>query len=618
MFESVFQSFTESADPSHGAARVAALREELQKRGLDGFVVPRADEHQNEYVPKGAERLAWLTGFTGSAGSAVVLLKEAAIFVDGRYTVQVREQVDTTIFAPESLIDAPPDHWIETRLSAGNRIGYDPWLHTPGQVERLARAASAADAELVAVEDNPIDAVWADRPGAPVGAVALHRKRLAGQKTEAKLAAVRKELKGCHGLVVSDPHALAWLFNIRGSDLPHTPLPLGFAIVPREGRPTLYLDARKLSNAVRAKLEDGAAVSEPDRLAKDIATFGRNGATLRFDAATAPAKLAAVLREAGGKPDVGTDPIALLKASKNPVERDGARAAHLRDAVAMVRFLHWFDKVAPGGKITEIAAVEALESFRRETLALKDVSFPTIAGFGRHAAIPHYRVTTDSNLAIGKGIFLIDSGAQYEDGTTDITRTLAVGRPTAEMRDRFTRVLKGHIAIARAVFPVGVSGAQLDTLARQSLWAAGLDFDHGTGHGIGSYLSVHEGPQRLAKSGTVPLAEGMMLSNEPGYYKAGHWGIRIENLLIVEKREIKGAERPMLGFETISFAPIDLALVEPRLMTAEETAWLDDYHATVRRLVSPLVEPIVRRWLAQATRRLGATINTEAQADATM
>ncbi|MDX7950458.1 aminopeptidase P family protein [Lichenihabitans sp. Uapishka_5] len=605
MFEAVFQSFTETADPSQGAARTAALREALRQHGLDGFVVPRSDQHQNEYVPKGDERLAWLTGFTGSAGTAVVLAGEAAIFVDGRYTVQVREQVDMAVFTPESLIDTPPERWMETHLKAGQRIGYDPWLHTAGQVERLARGVAAAGAELIAVDDNPVDAIWPDRPAAPIGTVVLHRKRYAGQKADGKLSAVRKALKGCHGLVVSDPHAVAWLFNIRGSDVPHTPLPLGFAIVPREGRPTLYLDARKLSNQVRAKLEDVATVAEPDALASDIAAFGRNGATLRFDAATAPAKLVTALEAAGGKPDVGTDPIALLKAAKNATERDGSRAAHLRDAVAMVRFLHWFDKAAPAGKVTEISAVEALESFRRETLALKDVSFPTIAGFGRHAALPHYRVSTDSNLAVGKGIFLIDSGAQYEDGTTDITRTVVVGKPTAEMRDRFTRVLKGHIALARAVFPVGVSGAQLDTLARQFLWSAGLDFDHGTGHGIGSYLSVHEGPQRIAKSGTTPLVEGMILSNEPGYYKAGHWGIRLENLLIVEKREIKGAERPMLGFETVSLAPIDLALVDPKLMSPDEVAWLDGYHAVVRRAVSPLVEPIVRRWLAQATRRLG-------------
>ena len=607
MFESLFQTFAEIADPSQGAERVAALRAELRKRGLDGFVVPRADEHQNEYVPKGAERLAWLTGFTGSAGIAVVLAQAAAIFVDGRYTVQVREQVDTAVFSPESWVDTPPERWLEDHLKASQTLGYDPWLHTPAQVERLAQAARGLGATLVAVETNPIDAVWPDRPPPPLGAVALHRKRHAGQKTDAKLAAVRKALKGCHGLVISDPHSVAWLFNIRGSDVSHTPLPLAFAIVPREGHPTLYIDGRKLSNSVRSKIEDAATVADPARLLPDLQTFGKHAATLRFDAATAPARLSQYLTEAGGTADVGLDPIALLKAAKNETEREGSRAAHLRDAAAMVRFLCWFEKMAPTGKLTEIAAVEALESFRRETLALKDVSFPSIAGFGRHAAIPHYRVTTESNLAIGKGIFLIDSGGQYEDGTTDITRTVVVGKPTAEMRDRFTRVLKGHIAIARAVFPVGISGAQLDSFARQSLWQAGLDFDHGTGHGVGSYLSVHEGPQRIAKSGTTALAEGMILSNEPGYYKAGAWGIRIENLVIVEKRIIKGAERPMLGFETVSLAPIDLALVESGLMTADEIAWLDGYHATVRRAVSPLVEPIVRRWLGQATRRLGAS-----------
>ena len=605
MFESLFQTFDETADPTKGAERVAALRSKLRELKLDGFIVPRADEHQNEYVPKGAERLAWLTGFTGSAGVAVVLADRAAIFVDGRYTVQVREQVDTAVFTPEPWVDLPPERWLDDHLPEGGRLGYDPWLHTPSQAERLARAVEARGGELVPVDSNPVDAIWPDRPAPPIGAVGLHRKRHAGQKVDAKLAAVRKSLKGLHGLVISDPHAIAWLFNIRGSDVAHTPLPLAFAIVPREGRPTLYIDGRKLSNSVRDKLEGVASVEQPDRLASDIATFGKHGATLRFDSATAPAKLAALLREAGGVADVGADPIALLKAAKNEVERDGSRAAHLRDAVALARFLCWFDKMAPRGTLTEVATVEALESFRRETLALKDVSFPTIAGFGPHSAIPHYRVTTASNVAIGRGIFLIDSGAQYEDGTTDITRTIAVGKPTREMRDRFTRVLKGHIAIARAVFPQGVSGAQLDSFARQSLWQVGLDFDHGTGHGIGSYLSVHEGPQRIAKSGTTPLVPGMIVSNEPGYYKAGAWGIRIENLLIVEKREIKGGERPMLGFETVSLAPIDLTLVEPGLMTADEITWLDAYHARVRKTVSPLVEPLVRRWLVTATRRVG-------------
>jgi Xaa-Pro aminopeptidase len=570
-------------------------------------VVPRADEHQNEYVPKSAERLAWLTGFSGSAGLAIVLTGEAAIFVDGRYTIQVREQVDPAVFTPESLIDHPPEAWLAGHLKGGERIGYDPWLHTATGIEKLEKAVAGAGASLVAVDKNPIDAIWTDRPASKPGAVALHREDLAGRGVEDKLADIRAGLKKADGLLVSDPHALAWTFNIRGADVDHTPLPIGFAMVPKEGRPTLYLDGRKLSNSVRDALEAHATVVDPGKLVADVAALGAAGKTLLLDSATAPKKLSTVLREAGGKAEVGTDPIALLKAVKTPAERQGSREAHRRDAAAFARFLAWFEAEAPKGRLTEIAAAEALEHFRRETGGLKDVSFPSIAGFGPHAAIPHYRVTRASDLSIGRGIFLIDSGAQYEDGTTDITRTLAIGPADAEMRDRFTRVLKGHIAIARAVFPQGTSGAQLDSFARVALWQAGLDFDHGTGHGVGSYLSVHEGPQRIAKTGTVPLREGMILSNEPGYYKAGAWGIRIENLVLVEQRAIEGAERAMLGFETLTFAPIDRALIEPSLLTAEEGAWLDAYHGSVRKLVSPLVPADVRAWLDQATRPLSAT-----------
>ncbi len=603
MFKALHQSFDETADPSQGAPRVAALRTELRRLRLNGFVVPRADEHQNEYVPKGAERLAWLTGFSGSAGVAVVLADKAAIFVDGRYTVQVRDQVDTAVFTPESWADNPPERWIEHHLGAG-ALGYDPWLHTPAQLEKLARAVEAAGGTLVAVDQNPVDAVWPDRPAPPLGAVTLHPQDYAGQSRDEKIEAVRKLLGSADGLVLTDPHAVAWLFNIRGSDVNYTPLPLSFALLRREGRPLLYIDGRKLSNSIRDDLADAADIAEPHQLAADLAILGRTAAKLRFDAATAPSKLVEILRKAGGKPDVGTDPIALLKAAKAPAEREGSRAAHLRDAAAFARFLHWFDREAPKGGLTEIAAVEALETFRRDTGLLKDLSFPTIAGFGPHAAIPHYRVTSASNLPIGPGIFLIDSGAQYVDGTTDITRTLIVGPADAEMKRCFTLVLKGHIAIARAVFPVGTSGAQLDPFARQALWRAGLDFDHGTGHGVGSYLSVHEGPQRISKLGTVPLADGMMLSNEPGYYKAGHWGIRIENLLLVETRAIPGGERPSLGFETLTFAPIDVRLIDASLMTPDEIAWLDAYHAEVRAKVSPLVEPDVAAWLDAATRQL--------------
>ena len=493
MVEARFQSFDESADPSQGPARLAALRAELKRRGLDGFVVPRADEHQNEYVPAAAERLAWLTGFTGSAGTAVVLREEAAVFVDGRYTVQIRQQIDTGAFAPESLIDHPPEAWLGERLREGQRIGFDPWLHTPAQVERLAGAVAKAGAALVPVDLNPVDAVWIDRPAMPKGAVTLHPEHLAGLDRAAKVAAVRDKLAEGETLLVSDPHAVAWLFNMRGADVGHTPLPLSYALVPKAGRPMLYVDAAKLSNSVRDTLEGSAEVADPAGLPADLERLGREGRRLRFDAATVPHRLVEALKAAGGEAEIGADPIALMKASKSEAERQGSRDAHRRDAAAMARFLHWFAREAPKGGLTEIRCVEALETFRRDTGALKDVSFPSIAGFGPHAAIPHYRVTTASDLAVGPGVFLIDSGGQYEDGTTDITRTLCVGPPEPAFVDGFTRVLKGHIAIARAVFPPGTTGAQLDPLARQALWRAGLDFDHGTGHGVGSYLSGARG-----------------------------------------------------------------------------------------------------------------------------
>jgi Xaa-Pro aminopeptidase len=606
MFESHFQSFAEIGGGKQGSGRAEDLRAELKRRELDGFIVPRADEHQNEYVPACAERLLWLTGFSGSAGIAVVLLDRAAIFVDGRYALQAPEQVDVEIFAPLHLIEEPPTAWIEKHLRRGGRLGYDPWLHTPDMVERLSLACANAGGELVAVETNPVDSVWTNRPTAPLGAVSRHKLRFCGEDSTSKIARVRAAIKSGDGLVVSDAHDVAWLFNIRGADVAHTPLPLGFAIVPVEERPTLYIDERKLSDHVRPYLAKLADLAEPIRLIGDLASMGARGRRLVFDAATVPARLTQALQGAGGKADIGVDPIALMKATKNKTELAGARAAHLRDGAALCRFLAWFDRQAPKGKLTEIAAAQALETFRRETGRLRDISFPSIAGAGPNSAIPHYRVSEATNRKIARGIFLIDSGGQYEDGTTDITRTIAVGRPDAEMRDRFTRVLKGHIAIARAVFPKGASGAQIDALARQSLWAAGLDFDHGTGHGVGSYLSVHEGPQRISKTGAAALAPGMIISNEPGYYAAGRFGIRIENLVVVEERKIAGAERDMLGFETISMAPIDLRLIERKLLRDGEVAWLDAYHACVRRALTPVIDPETRAWLKKATRRVGA------------
>ncbi len=605
VFRSVYQSFAELGGPAHGAERVKALRAELAARGLAGFVAPRADEHQNEYVPAAAERLLWLTGFSGSAGLAIVLREAAAIFVDGRYAVQAPAQVDGAVFTVRPIVEEPPGAWIEAHLKPGERLGYDPWLHTPEMVERLGKSCRAAGGELVAVDSNPIDAIWSDRPAPSLGAVSAHPQRLAGETAARKIARVRAALGASDGLLVSDAHAVAWLYNIRGADVAHTPLPLSFAYLPREGRPTLFVDARKLSNAMRARLGELTDIEEPDRLVGFMTGLGAAGLRVAFDAASAPARLTQALEAAGGAATLGADPIALMKAAKNKAELAGARAAHIRDGAAMARFLCWFDREAPKGRLAEIAAAEALETFRRETGALRDISFPTISAAGPHAAIPHYRVSEASDLKIARGIFLIDSGGQYEDGTTDITRTICVGRPTAEMRDRFTRVLKGHIAIARAVFPKGTSGAQIDAFARQALWRAGLDFDHGTGHGVGSYLSVHEGPQRIAKTGTVALAPGMIVSNEPGYYAPGQFGVRIENLVVVESRAIPGAERPMLGFETIALAPIDLRLVEPKLLDHEEIAWLNAYHARVRDVIGPLVDRETRGWLREATRRVG-------------
>ncbi len=606
MFKARFQTFEDASERDKSAARVAALRAELKGRGLAGFVVPRADRQQNEYLPASEERLTWLTGFTGSAGAAIVLIDKAAVFVDGRYTVQADAQVDKAVFAIEHLVDVPPSQWLAKNAKADGKIGYDPWLHTSEGVERLKQAAADAGAEFVAVDSNPIDALWQDRPAPPSGPVTLRDVKLAGEGAADKLKRVRAELDKAKAdaLVVSDPQNVAWTFNIRGSDIAHTPLALAFALIPREGRPRLYVEPKKLDNAVRAALEDIADIRAPDDLTHDLAAL--KDKSVRLDQASAVEALSKILSDNGGKPVRAADPITLMKAVKNHAEIAGARAAHLRDGAAVTRFLAWLDREAPKGTLTEIDAVAALESFRRDTGLLKDVSFPTISGAGPNAAIVHYRVTRETNRKLGMNeLFLIDSGAQYEDGTTDITRTVAVGEPSEEMRDRFTRVLKGHIAIATAVYPENTSGAQLDTLARVSLWQAGLDFDHGTGHGVGSYLSVHEGPARISKLGTVPLRRGMILSNEPGYYKTAAYGIRIENLvLVIAAPEPAGAEKPLNAFETLTLAPIDRRLVDKALLTAKERHWLDSYHERVREEVAPLVDESTRTWLAAATRPL--------------
>jgi len=600
MFDSLYQDFSETADPSLGAPRLKALRSKLRAQKLDGFLVPRADAHQNEYVAPCEERLAWLTGFTGSAGFAIVLRDKAALFVDGRYTIQAREQVDADAFAVVPLDRTPPAEWLAQNAKKKARIGYDPWLHTPAQVARYEAAAQRAGAELAAAEANPIDAVWRDRPAPPCGAVALHPLKNAGEKADKKLARIR-EAFAADAFLISDPHDLAWAFNLRGADLGHTPIALGFALVFQTGKPKLFLAADKLNARAAATLGALADLAAPEDLPQALAELGGKKRKILFDSGTAAAALTQIARAAGAEVELAPSPIAAMKAQKNAAELDGARAAHLRDGVALTRFLCWFDAEAPKGKLTEISAALALENFRRETGALKDLSFPTISAFGAHAALPHYRVTEKSDARIGKGVYLVDSGAQYLDGTTDVTRTVTVGAPSKAFVDAYTRVLKGHIAIARAVFPHGTVGAQLDALARLPLWRAGLDFDHGVGHGVGSYLSVHEGPARISKMGNVALEPGMILSNEPGFYREGAFGIRIENLVAVEARKIPGGERDMLGFETLTLAPIDLRPVDVKMLDAEEKTWLNAFHARVRKTLSPLLSAQERGWLKAAT-----------------
>ena len=597
----------------HGPAlpdRVPALRRRLAELDLHGFVVPRADAHQGENVPASAERLAWLTGFTGSAGLAIVLADRAALFVDGRYTLQAPAQVDGTVFEFKHLIDDPHAAWLVEHLPTHGRLGFDPWLHTVDWTHRVRGKLEESGAALVPVEANPIDEIWTDRPPPPLAPVVPHDEAHAGRGSEDKRVALGAELAaaGVDAAVLSAPDAIAWLLNIRGGDVPRTPLPLSFALLRSDGQVDLFIDHRKLAPGLERHLGNQVAVQAPDRLGPALDGLGEAGKVVRTDKATAPAWIDSRLREAGAtvRPDI--DICALPKARKNAVEIAGSRAAHRRDGAAVARFLAWLDRVAPGGGITEIAAEQKLRTLRSDQEHYRDDSFDTITGAGPNGAIVHYRVTEDSNRMLDPGsLYLVDSGAQYLDGTTDITRTIAVGTPDAAMRRHFTLVLKGHIALATARFPKGTTGSQLDVLARQHLWAEGLDYDHGTGHGVGSYLGVHEGPARLSKMpNSVALEPGMILSNEPGYYRTGAYGIRIENLvLVVECVDLPDAERPMLEFETLTLAPIDLALVEPSLMSDAEIAWLDGYHARVREKIAPTLEGEAADWLVQATRPIG-------------
>ncbi len=594
-------------------ARLDALRKELARQGLDGFVVPISDEHMSEYVGAYAQRLAWLTGFGGSAGTAVVLKDKAAIFVDGRYTVQVREQVDGKLFEYQSVPQTSPIEWIAANAPDGATIGYDAWLHPQGWARAAARALAAKGGKLVAVASNPVDTVWADRPEPSAAPAIAHADAHAGRSSADKRAEVADWLKreGYDAAVISALDSIAWLLNIRGADVDRTPVALSYVIAHDDGTAELFIAPEKVTPELVQHL--GNAVTIRARSAFEDALGGLSGKTVAVDPNFGVAAIFDALEKGGAKPVAARDPTILPKAIKNPVERQGQRDAQARDGAAEVRFLHWLSLAGPKGGETELSAAARLQQCREQTGSLRDLSFDTISAAGPHAAIPHYRVDEDSNLPIAPGsIYLVDSGGQYPDGTTDITRTVwigtpdGLGEPTAEQKDRFTRVLKGHIALAVQTFPQGTVGAQLDTLARQFLWAAGIDYAHGTGHGVGSFLAVHEGPQRIAKprggqaGSDQELMAGMILSNEPGYYKPGEYGIRIENLVLVEERAIPGEEGEWLGFETLTFVPIDKALVDRALLTDAEIAWWNAYHAQVREVLAPLLEGPALGWLEEA------------------
>ncbi len=573
------------------------MRTILDRQAVDGFLVPRADEHLGEYVPPGAERLAWLTGFTGSAGLAVVLRDRAAVFADGRYTLQLAEQADSALFEHHHLTEEPPAPWLAA-TAPGARIGYSPWLHSEDGLRPYADAGLL----LVPLAANPVDEVWRDRPAPPRSPAVPQPLAYAGRSSAEKRAEIAAALRkaGQDAAVITDPASIAWLLNIRGNDVPYTPLALGFALVHADGHVALFMDPAKLGPETRAWLGNAVEARDPADLPAALAALA--GRRVRVDPAGSPGWFAQTLRAAGAEPVSGSDPCLLPKAAKNPTEQDGTRAAHARDAVALCRFLHWLEGAA--GRETEMSAAARLLAFRTEQPLFQGESFPAISGAGEHGAIIHYRVTPESDRPIRPDeVYLIDSGAQYLDGTTDVTRTVwtGPGTPPAALRERFTRVLQGHIALATLRFPEGVSGPHLEAFARRALWQAGLDYDHGTGHGVGSYLSVHEGPASLSRAGrVVPLAPGMILSDEPGYYEPGAYGIRLENLLLVQAAEGLGARKPFLRFETLTLAPLDRKLIEPGLLTAEERAWLDGYHARVLAEVGSGLEEDARAWLERA------------------
>jgi Xaa-Pro aminopeptidase len=589
-----------AAPVSNAAARLAAFRAELARQGLQGFIVPRADEHLGEYVPASAERLAWLTGFTGSAGFAAVLPDAAAVFTDGRYALQLAAQTDPTLWEPRHVTDQPPHSWLSDHAPHDARIGYDPLLISEDGLARYTEAGL----HMVAAERNPVDAIWTDRPAPPIAPAIPHPLRLAGRSAAEKRAEIAETLRKAKqdAAVITDPASIAWLLNIRGGDVPFTPFALGFALIHADGHTDLFMNEAKLSAETRRWLGNEVVAQGREALAPALYSLG--GRRVRVDTAGSPVWFAQTLRQGGATAAAGPDPCLLPKACKNPVEQQGAREAHLRDAVAVCRFLHFLSDAVARGEATEMSAAATLVGFREKAEGFKGESFPTISGAGEHGAIIHYRVTEQTDRPIRPDeLYLIDSGAQYPDGTTDVTRTVWTGPsyPPEEVCARFTRVLKGHIAIATLVFPQGVAGPHLDAFARRALWEKGLDYDHGTGHGVGSYLSVHEGPVSLSRAAKpVPIAAGMILSNEPGLYVPGEYGIRLENLLLVQPTELKDQGKPFLRFETLTLAPFDRRLIEPSLLDPWEVAWLNHYHARVMAKVGPQLDEPVRAWLAQS------------------
>ena len=598
------QSFKESADPSYGSLHLPRIRAAMAAQGLDGLLVPHEDEHQNEYLPGANDRLAWATGFTGSAGAAVVMADRAAVFVDGRYTIQVRAQVDASLFEICDLVVGGVPGWIEAHTRAGQVIGYDPRLHSPDALGYLKNAAIRSGATLKSLDPNPLDVAWgADRPAQPAAPVRPHALEFAGEESAAKRTRLGEGLvaKGAEAAVLTAPASIAWLFNVRGGDVSRTPLPLAQAILNRDGSARLFLEPAKVTPELPAWLGNGVSLETPADLPGALAAL--KGKVVLVDPAQSPAFYFDALEAAGARVLRGEDPCALPRACKNPVEIAGSRSAHVRDGVALTRFLHWVATEAQALLPDEIEVASRLEAFREEVEGLADLSFDTIAAAQGNAALPHYHPTEKTNTRTAPGtLLLVDSGGQYPDGTTDVTRTMAIGTPSREMCERFTLVLKGHLALAALRFPAGTTGSAVDAFARAALWSRGLDYDHGTGHGVGVFLGVHEGPHRIAKApNAVALQPGMIVSNEPGYYKEGAYGIRIENLqYVTSPRTIPGGDRPMLGFEALTLAPIDRTLILPDLLTAEERDQLDAYHARVLAEIGPHLDAPVHAWLEGA------------------